>query len=88
LTIFPQSGRELFFERILGPVLGGAALGVVERGALKRLDRLTPGDFKVVWQKNAFQSAAQATAESLLAQLRQEMKAKASAEDSGRRIGF
>jgi SpoVK/Ycf46/Vps4 family AAA+-type ATPase len=67
-----------FYGRFLTPMIS-ADLTPAEIEALRRMDGLTPGDFKVVWQKHAFLPAAEITHDMLLNALTEEV--------NGRRIG-
>jgi len=46
-------GKELFFNRLLSDLIK-IPLSDKDKNALYKIPRLTPGDFKVVWQKNIF----------------------------------
>ena len=83
-----SEGNETFYRRMLGPLVN-SPLTVRDVEALKSLSTLTPGDFRVVRDKYAFQPEGQITHARLLDALSLEVSAKRSASRSeARKIGF
>jgi len=64
-------GNELFFKRILGPIVDGQ-MDQESRYRLRSLNNLSPGDFKVVYQKFAFDGPV--PADKLISALEGEIK--------------
>ena len=64
-----------FYGRFLVPMTP-VDLTPAEVEALRRMDELTPGDFKVVWQKHAFLPAAEITHAMLLDALAEEVNGR------------
>ncbi len=78
-------GRIIFFNRLLRDLTGGE-LSAEETDRLIKLERLTPGDFKVVRQKNLFMPESEINNPALIAALQQEIDSRNGNVNS--KIGF
>lgn len=79
-----EDGKVAFFERFFRRLLGDRMLSEIELKKLKKIPMLAPGDYKIVWQKNAFRKDI--LVDRLLEDLSEESEIKARRE--GRRVGF
>ena len=70
-----NTGKKIFFGRLLGD-LTGQKLKKSEVEYLNKLEGLTPGDYKVVWQKHSFMDKPSITNMSLLKSLKEEVCSK------------
>lgn len=78
-----DTGKLSFYQAILGS-LAGQTMTTLQQNELAKIANLTPGDFKVVHQKNAFRQNVTHT--ELLASLA--MEASLKSKQFGRPIGF
>ena len=78
-------GKVIFFDRILKP-LTAKSITKVEKEELLKIEFLTPGDFKVVKQKNGFLPKSKITNETIINELRDEVAAKNNIKTN--KIGF
>ncbi len=81
-----KDGKAIFFERFFRRLLGDRQLSEEEQRMLAGLSLLAPGDFKVVWQKNAFRKKDSIDVQTLIRQLRAESEIKLA--KAGRAVGF
>jgi hypothetical protein len=70
----PQ-GNMCFYNRVLGDI-SAVDITEAEIAEVSRIEYLTPGDFKVVWQKFAFRNALSVTHRSLIEALKEEVQNK------------
>ena len=68
-------GKKLFFEKLLNGITE-RKLTKNEENRLNKITCLTPGDYKVVWQKHYFLSNKNITNINLIDSLEEEVKAK------------
>ncbi len=80
-----SDGKAIFFDRILKP-LAEKPLSDAEKNELAKIDLLTPGDFKVVRQKNIFLPKEEISNRMLIDALRDEVAAKNGVKTT--KIGF
>ncbi len=80
-----EAGKRTFFARFLEPMTG-RALNKQEASRLSRIPNLTPGDYKVVWQRHAFVQPADLSNDRLLSALAEEVQHKNG--DDQQPIGF
>jgi transitional endoplasmic reticulum ATPase len=68
-------GNLIFYKKILLPLVGSDLEKKLE-DELKRIDLLTPGDFRVVKTRFAFKASDQISHEALISALKEEVKVK------------
>ena len=79
-----NSGKKIFFDRLLGDLTDNH-LTESEINYLNQIEFLTPGDYKVVWQKHCFIDRQSINNMSLLKSLKEEVNSK---NGTNKQIGF
>ena len=79
-------GNVIFFQRMLAPLAKGL-LGAAREARLRRLNNLTPSDFKVVQNRNLLRRSERSSLDAMVGELELEAETK-EAQKGTRVLGF